>query len=111
MPSAMPAIKAVTTRGKRIPVSYTHLDVYKRQEQEALAYLSEELEVTSAEEALQGANDIIAELISDDASIRKRLRVVTMEPVSYTHLTMRVFISFKPDTEICFNTAGSSSFG
>ncbi len=46
---------------------------------EALAYLSEELEVTSAEEALQGANDIIAELISDDASIRKRLRVVTME--------------------------------
>ena len=48
-------------------------------EQEALAYLSEELEVTSAEEALQGANDIIAELISDDASIRKRLRVVTME--------------------------------
>ena len=48
-------------------------------EQEALTYLSEELEVTSAEEALQGANDIIAELISDDASIRKRLRVVTME--------------------------------
>ena len=46
---------------------------------EALAYLSEELEVTSAEEALQGANDIIAELISDDTSIRKRLRVVTME--------------------------------
>ena len=37
------------------------------------------MEVTSAEEALQGANDIIAELISDDASIRKRLRVVTME--------------------------------
>lgn len=48
-------------------------------EQEAQAYLSEELEVTSAEEALQGAKDIIAELISDDAGIRKRLRVVTME--------------------------------
>ena len=48
-------------------------------EQEALSYLSEELEVNSVEEALQGANDIIAELISDDAGIRKRLRVVTME--------------------------------
>ena len=48
-------------------------------EQEALTYLNEELEVTSVEEALQGANDIIAELISDDAGIRKRLRVVTME--------------------------------
>ena len=37
------------------------------------------MEVTSVEEALQGATDIIAELISDDAGIRKRLRVVTME--------------------------------
>ena len=39
-------------------------------------YISEELGVTSAEDALQGALDIIAEIISDDAAIRKRLRVV-----------------------------------
>ena len=45
---------------------------------EALAaeYINEELGVNSPEEALAGANDIIAEIISDDASIRKRLRVV-----------------------------------
>ncbi len=48
-------------------------------ELEALAYLNEELEIFSSEEALQGAKDIIAELISDDAGIRKRLRVVAME--------------------------------
>ena len=39
-------------------------------------YINEELEVNSAEEALQGALDIIAEMISDDAEIRKRLRYV-----------------------------------
>jgi uncharacterized protein len=33
--------------------------------------------VESPEDALQGASDIIAEIISDDASVRKRLRVVT----------------------------------
>lgn len=41
-------------------------------------YINEELGVNSGEEALAGASDIIAETISDDASIRKRLRVVMM---------------------------------
>ncbi len=39
-------------------------------------YINEELGVATAEEALQGAMDIIAERISDDASIRKRIRTV-----------------------------------
>ena len=43
-------------------------------EAEAEKYLSEEHEVKSAEEALAGASDIIAEWISDNADIRKALR-------------------------------------
>ena len=37
-------------------------------------YLNEDLGVSTVEEALAGASDIIAEMISDDASIRKTLR-------------------------------------
>ncbi len=37
-------------------------------------FISEELGVTSTEEALQGAKDIIAEMISDDAEVRKSVR-------------------------------------
>ena len=40
----------------------------------AQAYIDPEKGVESAEDALQGANDIIAEQISDDAAIRKTLR-------------------------------------
>ena len=40
----------------------------------AAAYLDEEKGVTSIEDALAGASDIIAEDLSDDASIRKSLR-------------------------------------
>ncbi len=42
----------------------------------AEAYINEELGVSSVEEALAGASDIIAEIISDDAELRKRLRYV-----------------------------------
>lgn len=41
-------------------------------------FIDTEKDVENAEEALAGAMDIIAESISDDASIRKRLRVVMM---------------------------------
>ncbi len=41
-------------------------------------FVNAELGVETAEDALQGAMDIIAEIISDDADIRKRLRNVTM---------------------------------
>ncbi|MBM6926633.1 Tex family protein [Pseudoflavonifractor phocaeensis] len=43
-------------------------------EEAAQAYIDPEKGVENAEEALQGANDIIAEQISDDADIRKLLR-------------------------------------
>ena len=43
-------------------------------EELAEAYLNADLGVNSVEEALAGASDIIAEMISDDASIRKTLR-------------------------------------
>ena len=42
--------------------------------EEAAKYVSEEKSVLTAEEALAGANDIVAERISDDAALRKRLR-------------------------------------
>ena len=41
-------------------------------------YVNKEKGVKTPEDALQGAKDIIAEIISDDASIRRRLRVVAM---------------------------------
>ncbi|WP_175989577.1 Tex family protein [Bacillus sp. Marseille-Q1617] len=43
-------------------------------EKEAARYISEEKEVSSAEEALAGAKDIIAEYISDDAAFREYIR-------------------------------------
>ena len=41
---------------------------------EAEKYIDEEKGVTTVEEAIAGANDIIAEMVSDDAAVRKRLR-------------------------------------
>ena len=43
-------------------------------EKEVEKYINEEKEVHSAEEAIQGAKDIIAETMSDDAELRKKLR-------------------------------------
>ena len=45
-------------------------------EELAAAYIDPEKGVETVEDALQGASDIIAELISDDADIRKRLRAL-----------------------------------
>ena len=42
----------------------------------AAEYINEELSVETAEDALQGAMDIIAEKISDDADVRRRMRFV-----------------------------------
>ena len=44
----------------------------------AAEFINEEKGINSPEEALAGALDIIAENISDDAGIRKRLRVISM---------------------------------
>ncbi len=46
---------------------------------EATKYVSEEKEVKTPEEALQGAQDIIAEMISDDADHRLYIRNITVE--------------------------------
>ena len=53
-------------------------------EEEAAKYLSEEKEVKNVEEALQGAKDIIAESISDEADYRIYIRKATMEEGSLT---------------------------
>ncbi len=48
-------------------------------EEEAAAFVSEEKGVASAADALAGAKDILAELISDDASFRSHIRTATWE--------------------------------
>lgn len=45
-------------------------------EEEARKYLSEEHELSAIEEVIQGAKDIIAEWISDDADLRKAIRLL-----------------------------------
>lgn len=45
---------------------------------EAKNYIDEEKEVLSVEDALKGARDIIAELVSDDAKIRKYIRELAL---------------------------------
>ncbi len=42
----------------------------------AVAFIDEEKGVNTVEDALGGANDIIAEIMSDDADIRRKLRIV-----------------------------------
>ncbi len=48
-------------------------------EEQAAAYVDEEKGVATVEDALQGARDIIAENISDNAEFRKELRRLTFE--------------------------------
>jgi len=48
-------------------------------EQEAEVYLSEEKGVANAAEAISGAQDIVAEQISDEADYRSRIRSMTMK--------------------------------
>ena len=45
--------------------------------QKAIEFINAEKEVQSAEEALQGAQDIIAEIVSDEAVYRSWIRNVT----------------------------------
>lgn len=47
-------------------------------EKEAEAFLSEEKEVLTVEDALGGAKDILAETVSDDAAFRMRIREMTV---------------------------------
>ena len=62
-------------------------------QKEAEAYIDAEKEVPDTEAALSGASDILAEIVSDDADVRKRLRNV---------LTLRGSLTVKavdPDTD------------
>jgi len=45
----------------------------------AMEYINEEKEVLTPEDAIAGAMDIIAELVSDDADYRKKIRALTFE--------------------------------
>ena len=47
--------------------------------EEAANYINEEKEVLTAEEAIAGAKDIIAEMISDDADYRTKIRDLTVK--------------------------------
>lgn len=47
-------------------------------EEEAVKYINPEKGIENIRQALEGASDIIAEKISDNAKIRKRLRIVAM---------------------------------
>ena len=47
--------------------------------QEALSYLNPEKEVNTVEEAIDGAKDMIAEMVSDEANYRTYIRDVTMK--------------------------------
>ena len=47
-------------------------------DEEASKYINSEKEVNSVEEAIKGANDIIAEIVSDDAKIRKYIRELAL---------------------------------
>ncbi|MBQ9805150.1 MAG: RNA-binding transcriptional accessory protein [Clostridia bacterium] len=59
---------------------YAQLPTYEPSiEEQAAAYIDEEKGVASIEEALQGAKDIIAENVSDNAEFRKELRRLTFE--------------------------------
>lgn len=57
-------------------------------EKEAVAFVNEELGVETREEAIQGAMDILAEDLSDDAGHRKRIRETTFaQGVAFTSKT------------------------
>jgi protein Tex len=60
--------------------------------QEATKYLDHDQELTTIESVLRGASDIIAEIISDDASVRKTLR-------KFYHKTASVEVRKKAQAE------------
>ena len=47
-------------------------------DEEVFKYINEEKEVKCSEDAIKGANDIIAEIVSDDAKIRKYIRELAL---------------------------------
>jgi len=62
-------------------------------------FISEEKEVASSEEALQGAKDIIAEMISDTADVRKVVRTFLLESANVASLKAKPAKTDKPSTK------------
>ena len=80
-------------------------------EEEAQAYVSEEKGVSSAAEAVAGAQDIIAEQISDEANYRTRIRNMTMKEGMLTasakdEKTQSVYETYYSYAEPLTKTAG-----
>ena len=80
-------------------------------EEEAQAYVSEEKGVSSASEAVAGAQDIIAEQISDEANYRTRIRNMTMKEGMLTasakdEKTQSVYETYYSYAEPLTKTAG-----
>ncbi len=80
-------------------------------EEEAKAYLSEEKEVCTVEDAIAGACDIVAEAISDEALYRLRIREMTMREGLITseakdEKTQSVYENYYHYTEPLAKTAG-----
>ncbi|MGI1658700.1 MAG: Tex family protein [Desulfitobacterium sp.] len=73
--------RATVAREKGLePLALWVLEQYPKAQplEEAQKYINEELGVETPEEAISGASDIIAEMISDDATMRKRVREATV---------------------------------
>ena len=70
------------TIAKEIGLEQLALDILNKNisniDEEASKYINPEKEVNSVEDAIKGANDIIAEIVSDDAKIRKYIRELAL---------------------------------
>lgn len=75
------------------PLALSILDGSSDPEQDAAQYLDPEKELPDSKAVLQGASDIIAEMISDDAAVRKSLRQLY-------HRTAAIEVVKKKDQEI-----------
>ena len=73
-------------------------------EKEAVAFINEEKNVPDIQTAIQGAMDIIAEDISDDADIRKKLRTLAGEKGEI------VSKAADPDAESVYKPVGCAKF-
>lgn len=71
--------KATIAKEKGLEPLAEWLLLYKKEDpaKKAVEFINAEKEVQSAEEALQGAQDIIAEMISDEATYRSWIRNIT----------------------------------
>ena len=54
---------------------------------EAQKFVNEELEIHTAEDAISGAKDIVAEFVSDQAEVRKWIRFGDDETWNYSNLS------------------------